>query len=106
MSELIIYGASDDLIEIEGDFQEEFSTGASGEETVAVVGLDFGGLALVIPYLSHYDGYWTAQVKLYGQAVTWEEQVIDRPHGDSGGDQGVKLTFPDTHFKVFKTVKY
>lgn len=105
MSELIIYGASDDLIEVDGDFREEYTTGASGDESVLVAGLDFGGVAVVTPYMNNFDGYWTASTKFYGQAKTWESEAIDRPDYEEG-DQGVKLRFPDEQFRVFKIVKY
>lgn len=52
MSKIVIYGASDDLIEIEGDIREEF--GAYGEES-SLLGFSDGSL-LEVTYTE--QGFW------------------------------------------------
>ena len=77
MSTLTIYGASDDLIEVDGDIREEFD---SCEEDKAVLAFSDGTVLSV-----HYDGQWTFKRVVKGSATfTKDEATSDegkRPDG-------------------------
>lgn len=74
-----IYGASDDLIEIEGGVSEELNRVRSPQATVtfgrrgtdADAGHDDGGVIVKIRYAPkwHSDGVWTAEIAQLGDEV-------------------------------------
>lgn len=57
-----IYGASDDLVEIEGDHNEEVD--ALNDEVKVTIGTDAGGLLVLMRYAAGGMGFatWTAEV--------------------------------------------
>lgn len=101
MASLIIYGASDDLIEVDGDYRNEYPTDGQGKDIILVAGYDIGGVALIVPYMGPL-GDWTTDCKFLGPACNWKSATIDRPdHYGEDGDKGVQLDFPDENFGVF-----
>lgn len=82
MAELEIYGASDDLIEIDGDISEEFNP--SGDDDNNYLGFS-DGTVLKITYDN--DGMWrivpvikgTAQLRII-QATDVDEDYTDHAH--------------------------
>lgn len=87
MPELRLYGASDDLIEIEGDFAEEIPYYSSSDERLYLAVSD-GILATV-----EYSGFWRIHVEVLGHGTTVEkhegtdEDTIPRcpQHGTASG---------------------
>lgn len=84
MSEIIIYGASDDLIEVEGDINQEVSVYVGDHEPLYVAISD-GSLLRVT-----YDGMWTIRVlrKGFGTMID-HHQATDE---DSDYSDRVTLT--------------
>lgn len=89
MSTLTIYGASDDLVEVEGEFHEEFSayTGWKGE-VVAPNGDSLGVSAV----FGEGDADWTLSVYNTGTWPAWPLRFGDRP--DRDGDPALTLEVP------------
>ena len=95
---VVIYGASDDLIEVEGDVREEFSTDGEGGESVLVVGSK-GEIVKVTPRL---NDWWSAEAQIIaGEGVTVMQVV--RPGHEPGGDMGVQVNMVPP-LRVFKVV--
>ena len=68
MTELTIYGASDDLIEIEGAIEEEFSALQEGDDTGGYLAFSDGTL-LSISYTG--DGLWKISIFCVGENTSF-----------------------------------
>lgn len=90
MSTLRIYGASDDLVEVEGEFEEEF-TAYSGWRGLVVAP---GGDSLIVHAEYSRDGedYWTLGVENTGTWPSWLIQFGDRT--DREGDPAIIIDVP------------
>lgn len=91
MADVTIYGASDDLIEIEGDLREEFYA-LSASEGMSIA---FGdGTILDIHYDDH--GIWRINRGFAGSAAFEKEEALgdegDREDGRPAYSEIVKLT--------------
>jgi hypothetical protein len=64
MAKLKIYGASDDLIEVEGDIREEFNPQSDGPSLLALS----DGTLLQIQYGAGNKAFWRIQPLIYGSA--------------------------------------
>jgi hypothetical protein len=64
MFELFIYGCSDDLIEVDGDFREEFYAPLTGTSRVV---FDDGTIVKVI-----YEGEWVMFIENEGESLVGE----------------------------------
>lgn len=98
---VIIYGASDDLIEVEGDVSEEFSHNG-GDEVVLVVG-GHGQLVLVSVFMDP-SGDWSTSAKILRPGQRGKEAsvtTIVRPGCEPGGDMGCQV-FISKPVDVFK----
>jgi len=89
---LIIYGASDDLIEIEGDITDEFNVYLNGDETVLLAVSD--GTLLRVKY--DEDGIWRLNRVVAGLAA------FEKEEGDIVKDTPDKITL--TGVEYFKWV--
>lgn len=81
MANIIIYGASDDLIEIEGSVREEFSPSYGDPILVAV---SDGTLLRV-----SYDGMWTIRRLIAGSA---DYEHVEASYEDENYSDRVALT--------------
>jgi len=73
MVKVTVYGASDDLIEIEGDLREEFSYPCGDDDDKKVyLGFSDGTLLSV-----RYDGYWRFGRMVKGSAEFSKEEASD-----------------------------
>ena len=91
MSMLTIYGASDDLVEVEGEFREEFSAynGWRGR----VVAPDGDALIVTAEYSKPgADAEWTLGVENSGTWPDWEIHFGERP--DREGDPAIRILVP------------
>lgn len=93
MPELIIYGASDDLVEFEGAISEEFNTydrwegrlhSPNGE--ALTIRAEFGAKGL-------YKAEWTLTVENTGTWPAWPIRFGERP--DREGDPALIIDVPD-----------
>lgn len=93
MSALTIYGASDDLIEIEGDIDEEFNYDARfpGDEDVKQYLAFSDGTLLTSRYDD--DGIWRFGLLATGRANFSKVEGADNDHSDR-----VTLDLPDGEF--------
>ena len=92
MAELVIYGASDDLVETEGVFREEFSAYGPWRGKVLapngdalVVTAEFGATGL-------YRHDWTLGVENSGTWPAWPIRFGERP--DREGDPAIIIDVP------------
>lgn len=92
MAELVIYGASDDLVEIEGVFREEFNAYGHWQGMVMapsgdalVVTAEFGASGL-------YRADWTLGVENTGTWPSWPIRFGERP--DREGDPAIIIDVP------------
>lgn len=91
MSTLTIYGASDDLVEVEGEFSEEF--GAYGGWRGRVVAPN--GDSLIVTAEFDKPGStadWTLSVENTGTWPDWPMHFAERP--DREGDPALVLDVP------------
>lgn len=86
--EITVYGASDDLIEIEGDVRDEFDVPAKG--AVLVIGPS-GEVVKVVCELA--DAGWTATPQIVRGGSTVGIEQGPRPDNDEEGDMAVTLRF-------------
>lgn len=77
MKTITIYGASDDLIEIEGDIREEFTPKEDGEPEYLAFS---DGTVLSILYTT--DGFWRIQRLAVGTATYNKTEAIDADTDD------------------------
>jgi len=77
-----IYGASDDLVEVEGDLREEFSCYDSGEPKMKYLGFSDGTLLSII---YGEDGMWRINRLRTGTASYSKEEATDS-EGDNYSD--------------------
>jgi hypothetical protein len=71
---LTIYGASDDLIEIEGDIDEEFNPPEYDEPTLLVFS---DGTILKVQYGAGGDGFWRISPVVKGSAKYSKTEATD-----------------------------
>ena len=91
MRELIIYGASDDLIEIDGDLREEFNCWLGLPDNHAYLAVSDGSLFRV---RYDEDGIWRFTPILIGSAIVDIKMgVDDRRHSDTVMMTGDDLTW-------------
>ena len=78
MSTITIYGASDDLVEVEGEFEEEFTAynGWRGR----VVAPSGQNLIVTAEYSKTGGDYWTLGVETTGTWPAWDIQFAEAPH--------------------------
>lgn len=89
MSMITIYGASDDLVEVEGEFSEEFSAynGWRGR----VIAPNGQHLIVTAEYSKTGDDYWTLGVENTGTWPAWPIQFAEAPHE---GDPAIIIEVP------------
>lgn len=87
MRSVEVYGASDDLIEVEGDIREEFTHGNDGADYLAFN----DGSVLSVEYTA--DGFWRINRAAEGVAQYEKVEAIDAD-GAAYSDK-VTLTIPD-----------
>jgi hypothetical protein len=91
MNELIIYGASDDLIEVEGSLREEFGTYLDLPSDSVYLAVSDGTL-LRVRY--DEDGIWRFTPIVIGSAIVGIKMgVDDRRHSDTVTMTGENLTW-------------
>ena len=84
---LLIYGASDDLIEVEGDFREEYAYNDDEDNRAVIVVIAGDGAVLEVePTLS---STWTAAVREPRGSIPWE--IVPRPDASEPGDLAVRV---------------
>ena len=71
---LKIYGASDDLVEIEGDISEEFNPSDAGDPSLLAFS---DGTLLQIQYGAQSLGFWRIQPLVYGTAKYAKTEATD-----------------------------
>lgn len=89
MSEVIVYGASDDLIEVDGAIIDEFDV--PGEGTVLII-TPGGG---VIEVRCELGGDWSAAASLRRNDTDYllTTETVDRPGFEGeNGDMAIKIT--------------
>ncbi len=84
---ILIYGASDDLVEIEGDVREEI--GCYGKSvTIEVGNRDAGGLVVRMRYAPKHttEAVWVAEVRQFaeGVPVPWQVRIRHTHRGHLG----------------------
>ena len=79
MSGITVYGASDDLIEIEGEISEEFSALSYEDGDGAVLGFS-DGTVLRIRYSD--EGVWRIVLVIQGHAAVRIEQAPENDEGN------------------------
>ncbi len=70
---IILYGSSDDLIELEGDIQEEFTLAAVEDDDTMIVGFS-NGILVRIRYTS--EGVWRIT------PIVGDVSIVQAPEGD------------------------
>lgn len=91
MSTLTIYGASDDLVEVEGEFGEEF--GAYNGWRGRVVSPDGDSLIVTAEYgKPGAEAEWTLGIENTGTWPAWPFHFADRP--DREGDPALIIDVP------------
>ena len=93
MSTLVIYGASDDLIEVEGEFREEFN--AYGRWVGRVIAPDGDALTVTAEFGAggSYRADWTLGIENTGSWPNWPIHFADRP--DNDGDPALVIIVPE-----------
>jgi hypothetical protein len=86
MARVVVYGASDDLIELEGDFYEEFSPGFDEAKEGVYLAFSDGTVLKV-----HYDGQWTFKRHAIGTAAFTKDDAT----GDDGKRPDGKPAYSD-----------
>lgn len=71
MTAITVYGASDDLVEVEGDIREEFNVSSDSAELLAFS----DGTVLRVGYDELHDGYWRITPMFRGSAHLTVEPV-------------------------------
>lgn len=100
MNELIIYGASDDLIEVEGSLRSEFNIYWEDDGEAGYVAVSDGTL-LRVRY--DEDGIWRFTPVVVGSAdVDIKLGIDDRKHSDIVTMTGENLTWVALSSKVIK----
>ena len=89
MSTITIYGASDDLVEVEGEFEEEFS--AHGRWRGLVVAPNGQELVLTAEYSKTGEDFWTLGVETSTTWPAWGIQFAEAPHV---GDPAIIIDVP------------
>lgn len=84
MAEVTIYGASDDLIEIEGSLREEFYASSGDESTWLIFG---DGTILDVRYAD--NGVWRITQQSAGRAVF---SKVEAPAEEEGGNYSDRVT--------------
>lgn len=79
---VVIYGASDDLVEVDGDLREEFYARRADEED----GADYVALSCGTLLKVSYDGDWSVRVEAEGRAA-----VARYPYDDGRADRAVSV---------------
>lgn len=93
MSKLTIYGASDDLVEVTGEFDEEFRLPLSGWRG-RVVSPDGDSLIVTAEYdRPESDAEWTLGVENSGTWPSWPIHFTERP--DREGDPAIVIDVPE-----------
>jgi hypothetical protein len=80
MTDLVIYGASDDLVEVEGLVRDELNPPYDKPAVVTVKVDDTTYAQLHVEYDPDHSGEWRVQTTSAGQPV----RVIDARHTDDG----------------------
>jgi len=93
MSKLTIYGASDDLIEVEGVFREEFNAYEKWEGRVIAPNGDALTVFAEFGARGAYKADWTIGIQNTGTWPNWPIRFEDRP--DREGDPALVLDVPD-----------
>ncbi|MGH3703012.1 MAG: hypothetical protein ACRDT9_00145 [Agromyces sp.] len=92
MSTLTIYGASDDLVEVEGEFREEFN--AYGPWTGRIIAPNGDALTVRAEFAAPgpYKGEWTIAVENTGTWPAWPMHFAER--ADREGDPALVIDVP------------
>jgi len=85
-----IYGASDDLIEVEGAVTDEFD--CYGKTTLLVAGPEYGALEVSAEYGPRGWSLWVSAHGDMGDFPDWPVRFTDRP--DYEGDPAVIIDAP------------
>lgn len=103
MGQVIIYGASDDLIEVEGDYYEEWSYEDYQKPAVIVIGED----GSVVQVRLRLSDVWSANVRLVragSKATEVSYTVVPRPGHSADDDQAAEVVVPGKPL-VYKVVE-
>lgn len=94
--DLIIYGASDDIIEIEGVVREEYPLPEGNEGRIRIVAPDGGTLDVVLTFGMDHGLDWKIRVETVTAWPSWPIRFHPRPSYEV--DPAVTITVPeDTH---------
>lgn len=92
-STIVIYGASDDLIEIDGAVCEEFYLPQGGSADVLLVAPDGGSLVVNVGFCDRNIAGWHVAVESHGaQSVDWPMRFVPRPGDDH--DPAIEIDAP------------
>jgi hypothetical protein len=92
MSKMTIYGASDDLVEVEGEFSEEFSAYGPWEGRVLAPNGDALTVFAEFSASGSYRADWTIGVQNTGTWPAWPMYFAGRP--DREGDPALVIDVP------------
>jgi hypothetical protein len=91
MSILTIYGASDDLVEVTGEYDDEF--GAYNGWRGKVIAPNGDSLMVIAEFgKAGSDADWTLSIENTGTWPTWPIRFGERP--DRGGDPAIIIDVP------------
>lgn len=96
-----IYGAGDDLIEIEGDIREEFDSYQPANGYTCYVAISDGTL-LSVNYDD--DGFWRLHILVKGADSEIEKEEVDYSEENSYSDI-IKIETPSIEWIVFSEQK-
>jgi hypothetical protein len=98
-----VYGASDDLIEFEGDFEGEVGCFGTDENERGVLVVMSDGTLLEVKFCGRIPGIWEVKLLKKGTHLTSIEQCADedaRPHSDVAHfDDGIKWAYAATEWE-------
>lgn len=94
---VLVYGASDDLVEIDGDLQEEFYLPGGDETEVVLTAPDGTSMAVEVGFCTaNPDGWHLRVTSTAGSAPSWPMRWVPRPGGDPDEDDpALEVVAPD-----------
>lgn len=94
---ILIYGANDDLVEIDGDLQEEFYLPGSSETDVVLTAPDGTSMSVEAGFCTvNPDGWHVRVTSTRANMPSWPMRFVPRPDGDpEDADPALEVTAPD-----------
>lgn len=93
---ITIYGASDDLIEVEGYVSEEFDIYGLGTVDVILTAPDGATLTIEVGFCEVNTDGWAIVLQSHGdQTPPWPIRFVPRPGANSEGDPAIQINVPD-----------